>query len=112
MWSLPIASFATIVSIIVLAGALGKEHLDQFLWLGTLTEVVVWASFVWVLVFSAITVFRFCRIRRDAKVRGGRICTKCLYDLSTSPPDGKCPECGEKYTHDDLLGYWGVRDSE
>jgi len=50
--------------------------------------------------------------RKRARALGGRVCLWCLYDLSTSPRDGKCPECGEKYTHDDLLEYWGVRNSE
>ncbi|TVQ81292.1 MAG: hypothetical protein EA380_02090 [Phycisphaeraceae bacterium] len=112
MWSLPIASFVAMLSVLVLAGMLGKGHLDHFLWLGTLVQVLMWVSVAWILVFSAIIVFRFRRICRDAKVRGGRICLKCLYDLSTSPRDGKCPECGEKYTHEDLLEYWGVRNSE
>lgn len=68
-----------------------------------------------VLVITGIGIFtRFfivmARTRSRISRLKGVVCTRCLYDLTQSPVEGKCPECGEKYTHDDLLGYWGVRE--
>ena len=70
---------------------------------------IFFALFVPMLITLAMFVHR---ARKRARSLRGRVCLSCLYDLSTSPRDGKCPECGEKYTHDDLLEYWGVRDDE
>jgi hypothetical protein len=64
---------------------------------------------VWMLVFigrelawrSAI------KVARQAIVNGGRTCDGCRFDLVGSPPAGQCPECGRRYSVDELRMTWG-----
>ena len=52
-------------------------------------------------------------LRRDmAHVRRlrGRVCTNCLYDLSSSSARGACPECGAPYVKTDIIRRWRNMD--
>lgn len=35
-----------------------------------------------------------------------KVCTRCTYDLSRSEPEGKCPECGTAFCHEELVRHW------
>lgn len=54
------------------------------------------------------------RVRRHARQRdlaglsdaGYKRCGRCWYDLSGSPEEGRCPECGTPYRLDHLVRVW------
>ncbi len=52
---------------------------------------------------------RLIRIVRRVDRCGGLACTKCMYDLSSLPDHGACPECGEAYTHESVRVQWSHR---
>lgn len=51
---------------------------------------------------------RAIRRRMQAKVRAveGRICWRCMYDLSALEMQGVCPECGTAYEVEELRKRW------
>lgn len=61
---------------------------------------------------AAVGILIYLNKRDVAVVRRlrGHVCTECLYDLSTSPERGNCPECGITYTKADIVRQW--RDTE
>jgi len=58
------------------------------------------------LLFGVIHAITRRRSRRLIQSLGFRLCPRCRYDLSASPPDGACPECGRDYTVADLQSLW------
>lgn len=56
------------------------------------------AAAAWLLCWS--------RSKRLIQRTGLRLCPGCRYDLSACQTDGACPECGRRYTHDDLRRLW------
>jgi len=44
--------------------------------------------------------------RRRTSQRDGVPCASCLYTLQEDEPDGRCPECGQDYTIEDLRALW------
>ncbi len=46
------------------------------------------------------------RSKRLIQALNFRLCPRCRYDLTSSPPDGLCPECGRSYTDADLRNLW------
>lgn len=48
-------------------------------------------------------------IRRARDLRG-RLCPRCLYDLTRSPASGACPECGEPYEIGHVVAMWRKAD--
>ncbi len=72
--------------------------------LGGFGGVVVW--------FSALVGLVLLQQRDIQRVRmlGGQVCTDCLYDLSASPSEGNCPECGMPYTKAGVVRRWRTAD--
>jgi ssDNA-binding Zn-finger/Zn-ribbon topoisomerase 1 len=44
--------------------------------------------------------------RQALRKSGYRVCPGCRYDLSASPAEGVCPECGATYTPESLRAMW------
>lgn len=49
---------------------------------------------------------RHIRFLQHLKAIDARLCPHCLYDLTESPADGTCPECGTPYSHAQLRQFW------
>lgn len=63
-------------------------------------------------VFVIIRIFVvMVRVRRRVDRLHGLVCKSCLYDLTESPTDGTCPECGKPYNHAQLREFWFGKDS-
>lgn len=62
--------------------------------------------------FSALLALVLLQVRDVRRVRslGGLVCTECLYDISTLPASGNCPECGTRYTKTDVIRQWRNAD--
>lgn len=50
------------------------------------------------------------RAARRVRDADGRLCWRCMYDLSASPPQGVCPECGTIYDATELQQRWRTAD--
>ena len=48
------------------------------------------------------------RWKRRSTPHNWLLCLKCAYPLSQLPPVGRCPECGESYTHASTSWGWRV----
>jgi hypothetical protein len=45
----------------------------------------------------------------DLKAKQFKVCTECGYDLSAIADEGRCPECGRRYTREALEAAWRAR---
>lgn len=96
--------------VLVLAGLLGVILLDRWLYdTGTiaLPEFALSLSVVGV-IGLAVCVMAFGRHRRDTLVRESNWlrCERCLYDLTSVPSPGQCPECGRSFRAYELRKSW------
>lgn len=75
------------------------------------TPFIVLAAFILgSLLAATITIAIWLSLNRRSKQFiqriNYRLCPRCRYDLTASPPDGACPECGRSYTEADLRSIW------
>lgn len=82
-----------LVALVVLGPAV------SFDWL--LGPVAVAAVF-WIAAHLAVT----RRSRREIIAADYHRCLECRYPLAALPPQGRCPECGAAYEHDQVRACW------
>lgn len=61
-----------------------------------------------VLVSNALIAWRARHLRARVARAGGRLCTKCGYDLGGLSEQGTCPECGQRFRLDDTIHAWAA----
>jgi hypothetical protein len=78
---------------------------------GVLPMVLAAAAAVGLLV-AGVAMSSMATVRIRARVRRlhGQACPNCVYDLSTLPAEGTCPECGVRYTRAEIVRQW--RDAD
>ena len=50
-----------------------------------------------IVIVTPLWLLRTRSIRRDLLASGGRLCTRCGYNVAALAPSGTCPECGSRY---------------
>jgi len=95
-------------AIVLEAGAFGLLALHV---LFPNTQVMpFWISFTFLQVFAASLTFSLWLLPRllihRLATNEFRICPRCSYSLLALPTSGACPECGLRFTLDDLQRLW------
>lgn len=69
-------------------------------------KVVFSIGFPFVAVGLGLALFAFRQVSSLAKQHDYELCLNCKYPLDTLPDTGKCPECGDDYTQDEIRKFW------
>lgn len=103
-WSLAIsvALAGSTVIYVALRNALGWPRGGIVRWVP-----VVMGAAPLVVVFP-VAYLRLRWIRRAWRSSGGRVCTRCAYEVNGLPPTGVCPECGGGYDVKGDAGAWAA----
>jgi uncharacterized paraquat-inducible protein A len=76
---------------------------------GPMIDTVGPVAFVGLLAVLAFYVWWFrvlLKTRKRVLDAGGVACERCLFDLSSLPQVGRCPECGTEYERERLVRMW------
>ncbi|MFI4915537.1 MAG: hypothetical protein ACIAS6_03385 [Phycisphaerales bacterium JB060] len=92
--------FLASVTVSILASFIGLVVSNRFGWPPATSTLGM---------IAMITVFTQRDIRRARQFRG-QLCPHCMYDLTSSPAIGQCPECGAHYTKEDIVRQWRTAD--
>jgi hypothetical protein len=107
-WTLVGAALALVLGLAIGAGLMGvvaaQRSFVSWEWAPVLAFATACSPVLWL--FATVLVWRETRDERAARVRGvnrgGVVCPTCGYNL-TGLSDARCPECGARYTLDELL---------
>lgn len=69
-----------------------------------ITGLILTQAIAWMIAAPAIRARM--RMYKAIKASGYLVCGHCAFDVSTLPAEGRCPECGEAYTHDECRRQW------
>lgn len=95
------------VTLIIRFGDLWRPKTPRSPWPAIIFVVTVFMSLLLAgLIASTIHYFARRRSKRHIQSLDCRLCPRCRYDLSASPPDGACSECGRAYTDVALRALW------
>ncbi len=70
------------------------------------TECLIILSFVCVALDSLIVRRQFRALMARVEQQQGQVCFNCLYSLEGHGDSGRYPECGQEFTHDELVRVW------
>lgn len=95
------------VTLIIRFGDLWQPKPPRSPWPAVIFVVTVFMSLLLAgLIASTIHYIARRRARHLIQSLDCRLCPRCRYDLSASPPDGACSECGRAYTDTALRALW------